>query len=92
MECRAVILSLVYVGFLPGVNQCVILFIILQQLFLTYQLEINKSFIHSFMIAIFATGIPIKFSFGWKGFFFLTEKITLTACLVISMLKTIFRR
>ena len=69
MSCRVFVSCIC--GFSPrlvhvkvDVNQCVILFIILQQLFLTYQLEINKSFIHSFMIAIFATGIPIKFSFG----------------------------
>ena len=53
MLCR--VLSLLCVGVSPGlvpvkvdVNQCVILFIILQQLLLTYQLKINKSFIHSF--------------------------------------------
>ena len=55
MLCR--VLSLLCVGVSPGlvpvkvdVNQCVILFIILQQLLLTYQLKINKSFIHSFII------------------------------------------
>ena len=62
MLCR--VLSLLCVGVSPGlvpvkvdVNQCVILSIILQQLLLTYQLKINKSFIHSL-----DTAKPSRFS------------------------------
>ena len=65
MLCR--VLSLLCVGVSPGlvpvkvdVNQCVILFIILQQLLLTYQLKINKSFIHSVILLTGLKSITIK--------------------------------
>ena len=82
MLCR--VLSLLCVGVSPGlvpvkvdVNQCVILFIILQQLLLTYQLKINKSFIHSF--------IYIHLSQIWSKIWFTVYIRTLTHIIFVWM-------